>query len=39
MARTVSQTINLQVPDQISKYITEITDNGIKGYKRNKYFI
>ena len=30
MARTVSQTINLQVPDQISKYITEITDNGIK---------
>lgn len=27
--RTVSQTINLQTPDQTSKYITEISDNGI----------
>lgn len=29
MSRTVSQTINLQTPDQTSKYITEISDNGI----------
>lgn len=29
MSRTISQTINLQTPDQTSKYITEISDNGI----------
>lgn len=31
MARTISQTINLQSSDSVSKYITEITaNNGIR---------
>ena len=35
MSRTVSQTINLQTPDQTSKYITEISDNGITIHPKN----
>ena len=33
--RTVSQTINLQTPDQALKYITEIGNNGISVHPNN----
>lgn len=35
MSRTISQTINLQTPDQTSKYITEISDTGITVHPKN----
>lgn len=36
MSRTVSQTINLQTPDQTGKYISEIDQNGITVHPENQ---